>query len=255
VALPLLIGLIHFSNQTFFNLLVLLVAMIGLFEFYAMALPKELELERVVAILCGFISGAVVCWQRIDLLLLVLVISFGTLSVLFLLRMREINSAVHNLVYAFFGIIYVPLLLSHVALLREFEHGREWLYFSLVIAMVGDSAAYFVGSAIGRTKLSPLISPNKTVEGALGGLAGSVVGAWLVKMLFLPQASYSLVLFMAFFLAIFGQLGDLFESMLKRCFAVKDSGSIIPGHGGVLDRLDSLLFVFPVAYYCVLYFG
>ena len=121
--------------------------------------------------------------------------------------------------------------------------------------MIGDSAAYFVGSAIGKVKLYPAISPNKTVEGALGGLGGSLLAAVMFSSLFLPELSYSSIILVALIIGVFSQVGDLFESMLKRSCGVKDSGTMIPGHGGMLDRLDSLLFAFPSAYYLISLFG
>ena len=114
--------------------------------------------------------------------------------------------------------------------------------------MCGDSAAYYVGTAIGKHKLYPTVSPNKSVEGSVGGLLGSIIGAFIAKMTFFPQLSSADCIIAATLLGILGQAGDLFESMLKRSFGVKDSGCIVPGHGGMLDRLDSILFAAPAAY-------
>jgi phosphatidate cytidylyltransferase len=117
----------------------------------------------------------------------------------------------------------------------------------------GDTAAYFVGKKLGRNKLAPRLSPGKTVEGALGGLAGSALGASLVNF-FYPAASFSMIAILGLLVGVFGMLGDLFESSLKRTAGIKDTGVIIPGHGGVLDRFDSMIFTAPAAYYFVTLF-
>ncbi len=255
VALPLLILLILFASQMVFAMLVLLASFIGLLEFYKMALPAGRSLERSLAILVGLLFAGQLCWQNPHSAFLVLCFGLLLLSIVYLFRFQNLDEVVPHLSMTLFGLLYVPFLLAHLSLLRNMEHGREWVFMALVVAMVGDSAAYFVGSAIGKRKLYPAISPNKSVEGAIGGLVGSIVGAYIFKIIFLPQVDGWIILFMAACLSVLGQIGDLFESMLKRSFKVKDSGTIIPGHGGILDRLDSLLFVFPATYYFVFFIG
>ena len=238
-----------------FAMLVLLVSFIGLLEFYKMALPAGRGLERSIAISFGLLFAGHICWQNTNSAFLVLCLGLLLLSIVYLFRFKNLDEVVPHLSMTLFGLLYVPFLLAHLSLLRNLEHGREWVFMALVVAMVGDSAAYFVGSAIGKRKLYPAISPNKSVEGAIGGLVGSVVGATIFKIIFLPQVDGWVILLMAACLSVLGQTGDLFESMLKRSFKVKDSGTIIPGHGGILDRLDSLLFVFPATYYFVFFIG
>ncbi|HEY6007258.1 MAG TPA: phosphatidate cytidylyltransferase, partial [Geobacteraceae bacterium] len=127
--------------------------------------------------------------------------------------------------------------------------GSQWLFLLMTIVMAGDTGAYYVGSSLGRHKLYPVVSPNKSVEGSVGGLVGSTVGALVARWAFFPELAVVDCLATALLLGVLGQLGDLFESLLKRSFGVKDSGTIIPGHGGILDRLDSLLFAAPAALY------
>jgi phosphatidate cytidylyltransferase len=123
----------------------------------------------------------------------------------------------------------------------------------LAIVMSSDTVAFFVGSALGRRKLAPGISPGKTVEGAVGGLVGGVLGALAVWAAGLPGVPAWHAALLGFAVAVLGMLGDLLESLLKRWAGVKDSGRLFPGHGGMLDRLDSLLFGAPVLYYYFLY--
>ena len=116
-----------------------------------------------------------------------------------------------------------------------------------------DTAAYYVGSAIGHNKLIPNISPNKTIEGAIGGTFGAVIVAVAAKIFFFKNFSLTEAVMLGIIISITAQFGDLFESLLKRAGGVKDSGNLIPGHGGILDRIDSLLFAAPAFYYFTLY--
>jgi phosphatidate cytidylyltransferase len=147
------------------------------------------------------------------------------------------------------GAFYVGYLIPHWMILFRLPDGRAWVFFVLFVVMVGDSAAYLVGRRYGRRKLAPELSPGKTVEGAVGYFAGTVI-AGLISTSFLPaQIHASEVLLLSLVFGALGQIGDLFESLMKRVFAVKDSGALLPGHGGLLDRLDSL--VFPVVFTAV----
>jgi phosphatidate cytidylyltransferase len=147
------------------------------------------------------------------------------------------------------GFLYVPFLLSHLVLTRALPHGVAWVFMLLFVVMCGDSAAFYVGTAIGKHRLYPAVSPKKSIEGAVGGLVGSVCGALLARFLLFPELAIGHAVAVALLLGVLGQVGDLFESMIKRSCGVKDSGTIIPGHGGVLDRLDSILFAAPALYY------
>jgi len=176
------------------------------------------------------------------------------MAVLFLCQYRTLESVARDLAIAAFGLLYLPLLLSHAGLLRQFEQGREWVFLVLAVVMASDSLAYFVGIAFGRHRLYEAISPKKSIEGAIGGLLGGVLGVLAVKLTLLSQLDTFDVMALGIGVGAFSQVGDLVESMLKRSFGVKDSGTIFPGHGGLLDRLDSLLFAFPATYYYVLWF-
>lgn len=157
-------------------------------------------------------------------------------------------SAVSRAGIGILGIIYIALPLSHLFFIRNFEQGRFWILFLLSIVFANDTFAYFVGKGVGRRKLAPLVSPGKTVEGAIGGLIGGVIAAAIFQFFF-KQLAFAETAMLAIVIGIVGQLGDLFESMIKRSAGVKDSGNIIPGHGGALDRIDSLIFAVPFLYY------
>jgi phosphatidate cytidylyltransferase len=174
-------------------------------------------------------------------------------ALLFLFRLKDVKSAAGDTALFIMGFFYVPFLLGHLMLLRGLPHGISWIFLLLVIVMAGDSGAYYVGCSFGRRKLYPAVSPNKSVEGSLGGLAGSLTGAFIARATFFPELTIADAMITALGLGILGQLGDLFESLLKRSFGVKDSGAIVPGHGGILDRLDSILFAAPAVFYYAIF--
>jgi phosphatidate cytidylyltransferase len=151
------------------------------------------------------------------------------------------------------GVLYIGWLLYLLVDLRTY-FGRDWVYLALFVTFASDTAAYFVGRAVGRHKLAPAISAGKTWEGAFAGLCAGVIISLLFTLdtpLQLPLHYWQAVL-LGVFISLFGQLGDLTESLIKRNFSVKDSGGIMPGHGGLLDRLDSVLFAGAVVYtYCI----
>jgi phosphatidate cytidylyltransferase len=144
--------------------------------------------------------------------------------------------------------VYVGGLLSTYPRTLLLPRGEHWVFLGIIAVEAGDTMAYFTGRAIGRRKLAPAVSPNKTVEGAVGGLLGSVVCAVLYAHGFLPGVTAGYAAAAGAAVGIFGQTGDLFESLIKRAAGVKDSGTILPGHGGILDRADGILAAGPVLY-------
>jgi len=171
------------------------------------------------------------------------------LSLIWLVLRPQKEGAFLNWVWTMAGILYVGWLLSYLVALR-LDGGRNWVFFALFTTFGSDTAAFFVGRALGRHHLAPKISPHKTWEGAIGG----VIGAMLVSLLFVSPAPLSLPLnygqaiILALVVSVLGQFGDLAESLLKRNLGVKESGTAIPGHGGFLDRTDSVVFAGVVVY-------
>jgi len=168
---------------------------------------------------------------------------------LFLLRMREGAVDLDALARVVFGFMYIPLLISYIILIRCSEDGIMWIFFVICVAFLGDSCAFYVGKSIGKTKLMPAVSEGKTVEGAIGSVLGTLLGCVLFKILILPDLPLLHAITIGFLGSIIGQLGDLCESAVKRASMVKDSGFLLPGHGGILDRLDYLIFFIPFVYY------
>jgi phosphatidate cytidylyltransferase len=154
-----------------------------------------------------------------------------------------------------FGIAYVNWLLGYAFWLRDLGAGKEWVLLLVWVTWLGETAAYLVGSAAGRHPLAPLVSPKKTVEGAAAQLVISVLAALIARAWFFPALPLSGAVLVGAMLGVVGQVGDLVESALKRSVGVKDTGRLIPGHGGMLDRIDSLLFAGPVYYLFLRYSG
>lgn len=235
-----------------FACLVAILAFLGIHEFYRMALPER-TFEVWPAAICGtmLIFFPFLAAERLALAgVALLFLAFG---LLFLFRIRDIADAAREVAFALLAFLYIPFLLMHLVMLRQDAFGVQWLFVLMLIVMSNDTAAYYTGSAFGRHRLYPLVSPKKSIEGALGGLGGSIAGTLLAKFTFFPQLTLADALLTAIIIGILGQAGDLFESMLKRSFGVKDSGDIFPGHGGVLDRLDSIIFAAPAVYYYAVY--
>lgn len=146
------------------------------------------------------------------------------------------------------GVVYVPFFLSFLVLLRGGDNGGLWIVWLWLMVAAGDTGAFYCGSYYGKRPLSPRISPNKTIEGALGGLVFAMGVGVGFEALFIHDISFLGTLGFALTASMAGQIGDLFESALKRTGGIKDSGHLLPGHGGVLDRLDGVIFAAPVAY-------
>ena len=230
-----------------------LLSAIGITEFYSMALPER-KMERWLAALSGTALIFIPFADSERAILSVISLLFIIFSLLFLFRIRTIETAAQEVAFALLAFLYIPFLLMHLVLLRQTPYGVQWLFVIMLIVMTNDSAAYYTGCTFGKRRLYPLVSPKKSVEGAIGGLSGSLGGVMLAKFTFFPQLTYADAIITALIIGMVGQVGDLFESLLKRSFGVKDSGTLIPGHGGVLDRMDSILFAAPVTYYYVLFF-
>jgi phosphatidate cytidylyltransferase len=249
VLAPFLILFALYAPPWLFILLLLALIFIGLGEFYALALPEIPAREKIVGILLSLLPALAYaspeprCFHAALLLLL------------FFLFIRALTSPdpfaarVERAAKQLLGFLYVAVFLAHFILLREFPSGPLWVLFTLAAVFAGDTTAFYIGRAYGRKKLAPAISPGKTVEGGFGAVAGSAAGALLFKGLFFPQIPFLHALILGLGAGAIGQLGDLWESVLKRSARVKDSGTLIPGHGGLLDRIDAVLFAGPFVYY------
>lgn len=253
VALPVLIALIVKGGRVSFAVLIAVVALVALWEYLRMVMAADGETFRRAAAWPGMFVSLLIVWavygRAWGLLVAVLalqLIFWGALCVLNFGTDQRIFAGVTRQIT---GIVYIPLLLSFLVALRNLPDGVSWIFLLIAVVFAGDTAAFYTGSFLGRHKLCPAVSPNKTIEGAIGGLAGSVAVGALIKSFFLPQLPWLPGLLLFVCIALAGQLGDLFESVIKRSVGIKDSGAILPGHGGILDRIDALIFAAPTAYF------
>jgi phosphatidate cytidylyltransferase len=194
-------------------------------------------------LLSGFYSGNGAFVSGVVAVFILLILVFRTLSG------REVIYAVQEVGVTFFGLFYVSYLFGYLLLLRELEDGRAWTFFLFLAVWAGDTGAYYIGTRFGRRKLFQKVSPKKTVEGSVGGLLCSAMAGGIGKILFFPAAAFLPMALLGAGLGLIGQIGDLAESILKRSSGIKDSGFLFPGHGGVLDRFDSIIFASPALYY------
>jgi len=180
--------------------------------------------------------------------------SFMAASLLWVVLRRQKQEGFAAWVWTLAGALYIGFLMSHIVALRGLEFGREWVLLALLVTFASDSAAYLIGSQWGRTHLAPSISPHKTWEGAVAGAIGGAITALLLGWLFGLPLGYLELALLGLAVSILGQFGDLAESVFKRNMGFKDSGATIPGHGGFLDRMDSILFAGVTVYYAVTWF-
>lgn len=152
------------------------------------------------------------------------------------------------------GLVYICFLPATVAWILQTNNGLEWFFCLLTVVFAGDIGAYLFGVTLGKNKIAPLLSPKKSVQGAIGGLFFSLLAALSFKY-FIPTVPLYILAISGFFGGLLGQIGDFFESLIKRVSGVKDSGAIMPGHGGVLDRLDGVFFAAPLFYFFATYFS
>ncbi|MBD3220386.1 phosphatidate cytidylyltransferase [bacterium] len=233
----------------FFLLLVDLMILLGLSEFFQLMEAKGNRPSRLL----GYAAAlAVSLHVYLDGPALTLVLT--VILVLIMIReifRRDADKALANIAVTVLGVMYVGWLGSHLVMLRELDvgYGSRIVFFGLLIIWACDTVAYIVGILFGRKKLVPHISPNKTWAGAVGGLAGGTLAGWVSTLTFLPVITPLTGAGLGLACAVIGQLGDLVESLLKRDAGIKDSAQIIPGHGGILDRVDSLLFSMPLLFY------
>ncbi|UCD65758.1 MAG: phosphatidate cytidylyltransferase [Deltaproteobacteria bacterium] len=224
---------------------------VALYEFLRMSSPEaEKKHIPLVLILGLFPLVAASLWGgsaltsslflALLILIIITVVSYPSLDngMLFLARL-------------WFGIFYIGFCSAHLILLRSLSQGIFWLLVLTAITVASDTGAYYVGRSLGKTKLYPALSPGKTRAGAVGGIIGGMLGGLVVTALFVEGANLAMVALLSLVLSVIGILGDLIESLIKRVSGVKDSGQILPGHGGLLDRCDSLLLTAPVLYYVI----
>jgi len=255
IAVPILFISIYKGSETLFAALIGIVIFLASWEYEKIISLPHRTRHRWEFLLFGLMIALLAYFRDLQYLY----VCTGLFSIAMILcdlfRIRKSGQTPHIELLSKYilGLLYIPVLMSYFILIRGFEAGATWIIFILVLAFSGDIAAFYTGKTFGRTKLLPAVSPNKTVEGVIGLVIGSMVASVIFRQIFFPELPVVHILFISFWGSMIGQLGDLFESELKRGAGVKDSGGLLPGHGGILDRIDCLLFIGPVVYYYVAY--
>jgi len=250
VALPILVFIIY-KGGVVFAVVISVVSLLTLWEYFRVVLDTDESMLAGIPLM-AFITAPAIFWigyaNAFGLVLGLIAINLITCGAVSIVQFKNKPLVLETVKYQVQGIIYIPLLLLFLVLIRNGTDGMLWLVLLLCVIFAGDTSAYYFGTYLGRHKLAPAVSPGKTIEGALGGLAANLAVGAGFKALFLPDLPWVLSIILFLVLGITGQVGDLFESELKRASNIKDSGGLLPGHGGFLDRIDALLFAAPVAY-------
>ncbi len=242
IGIPILLWLMFWAPPWGFQVLVALAIARAAYELFRMTMDGAPALQWVGIGLTLAVSGVLV-HAPTPAALTTLVVAIAGTGVLSSLAYPEPNDAAgRRAAWLVAGPIYVGGLLASVGRLHQLDRGGAWVLFAMWIAWASDTGAYFAGRYFGKTKLAPRVSPSKTVEGSLGGLAGSLTGGLAAHFGFMPDLPLLDAVALALVGGALGQAGDLVESLVKRSTGVKDSGSILPGHGGLLDRVDALMF-------------
>ena len=265
VAVPILLVILHYHRPEPTWALVFVASIIAMNELFAMVLPKE---DRIPALVLGSIACAAFYWGDPALVRIYQVKSLRLLNLLaeggaiaaaiaviapalyYLFRFRDIPSVAGRYAGTVLGIVYAGFLTTYLAKLKVIDPNErgDTVMIVLLIAWIADTGGYFAGRFLGKAKLYEAVSPKKTWAGAWGGLAGSVLGVAVLKLFFATWLSWLDVFLLAIPGGVLGQMGDLAESLIKRSVGVKDSGALLPGHGGLLDRIDAVLFIAPYVY-------
>ena len=269
IAGPIIVYIIYLDRAEFTFALVLGAAAIAMYEFFAMTLSDPRD--RQVSLFFGILCVASMFWlQPVALFelppddfsvegratlaalgpIIVLIGAVVPVGLYYLFCFGDMKTVAARFAYSVTGIVYVGVMLGFLTLIkRDFGRaGGDVVLFCLLVVWIGDTGAYFGGRFFGKRKLYPEVSPKKTWAGAVGGLIGSAVTAAVLKILLMDYLAWIHIMALALPGAALGQMGDLVESLFKRSTGVKDSGAILPGHGGFLDRVDAVLFFAPYAY-------
>lgn len=231
-----------------FWLTISIISLFGAYEFLTISLQEEGKKRLPALLLICLIPLFISYFQRMDLVFALLICALIVNACFVVFSAANIEKPFDFLVKTNFAIIYTGLFGACLVLTMAQPNGAAWLLFLTTITAASDTGAYFVGKSLGKNKLCPSISPGKTVEGFIGGMLSGTGCALLVAYLVFNDANLFRLAIAALFLSVLGVIGDLVESLFKRGMGVKDSGTILPGHGGILDRVDSLLLTAPILY-------
>ena len=256
VLLALVFVCIQYSSDLVFFIVIQALVLASLWEFYNLASRRKHAPQKIL----GFAVALILAFSfyseafPLGLALFTALLLCGVYYVLAMNKLEKLMSFPPSIALTFFGAFIVSFTLNHFIYLRQ-EHGPKWIYFLLAVIFIGDTGAYFIGKPLGRHKLVPMASPHKTWEGAIGGVVCAFLAGIAAQQIFLSEAVLWKAAVFAFIVHVIAQFSDPLESLFKRAAGVKDSSSILPGHGGFLDRIDSMILAAPLFYYLLKYVG
>ncbi|HLG14624.1 MAG TPA: phosphatidate cytidylyltransferase [Blastocatellia bacterium] len=259
VAIPILLFTVWVETPYYFVGITAAAAVVALTEFYALA--SQTKLKTVTA--AGYAAGALIVYAFVADRPALIVVAIAGLALVALtvavVTTNEMSAALASVSASVFGVVYAVLLPAYLVGVRMIPDSSvtppvphlaaKLLTMFLAMVMMTDTGAYYTGRSIGRHKLAPRVSPGKTIEGSVGGFVAATLSGLVCKLAFFPEIQTLHAVAFGAVIGVVSQIGDLAESILKRGAGVKDSGRIFPGHGGMLDRMDSILFCAPILYY------
>jgi len=243
------LALLYSQSFLLFWLVITAISIIGAHEYYSICLKKDNAQLKIFFIFSGLLPIIATLNKHTDLVVALFIAALILNACITLFSAAKLPQPFEILLKANFGTLYLGLFPACLILFMAEPHGAAWLLFLTTITAASDTGAYFIGKSFGKNKLCPSVSPGKTVEGFIGGMFCGTLFSLLVAVAVFDSVNFIALTMCALLLSALGVVGDLVESLLKRSMNVKDSGSLLPGHGGILDRVDSLLFTAPVLYY------
>ena len=252
IGIPLVVAVIVMGNPIL-KYVLMAASLVALYEFYGVVKKEQHPMSYIgyTAVVIHYLAFE---WIMANYFIFITLITMASLVVLFL---RYSKYSIIDVSLTIFPVVYAGLLFSYLLLLRNVPDGNFWVWLIAISAWGSDTFAYFTGKTIGRHKLAPVLSPKKTIEGSIGGIVGAGALAYIYTIIFTQYGAFGVkeemlwIIIATILGAIISQFGDLAASAVKRYYNQKDYGYILPGHGGILDRCDSLLFVAPVIYVVV----
>jgi len=250
ILLPCFYLYIMYLPPQFFLVLLLGVSSIAITEFYSMY-----HVKGILKYTCLFLGIIILSFSYLSRELLFAVTTVSVITVMSIRLFLKNNplSSLKDISSPIIGLLYIPALLTFQIQIRK--RGPEWIIFLYALVWVSDSAAYYAGKGFGKRRLYSAVSPNKTIAGAVGSIAGGALCSLFLSYAFVPLLTPSSAIVIGIIIGFTTIIGDLVESMFKRDAGIKDSGVIIPGHGGILDKIDGVLFGGPVLYFLLLAIG
>ncbi len=258
ILIPLVLGILWTGNALALGGLICVAAMLAFHEYWAIVSTCQTR-EKTnpvspipVLVISGLIAIAMTgacIYAGFQGLIAAFCANLILMTIFLLWKFPKDTDILDSFAFQVLGTVYIFLPLCLALRIQAMPQGGLWLAWILIVVFANDTCAFYVGTAWGKHKLAPAVSPKKSVEGSAAGIGGSLVFGFLFSLIFFQNLSFSLkIIPCAILLAIAGQLGDLMESAIKRRANVKDSGNLLPGHGGVLDRIDGLLMALPAAW-------